>query len=93
MGCEEICAILARCVKVVRPSSFVAILDHAKASEVFQDIFDLETVCPSSPRRLVACRHNATGPSRPSAWVAGLEPRCPGPSVGSGEELLSASRR
>ena len=37
MGCEEICAILARCVKVVRPSSFVAILDHAKASEVFQD--------------------------------------------------------
>ena len=32
MGCEEICAILARCVKVVRPSSFVAILDHAKAS-------------------------------------------------------------
>ena len=37
MGCEEICAILARCVKVVRPSSFVAILDHAKASEVFQN--------------------------------------------------------
>ena len=66
---------------------------HAKASEVFQDIFDLETVCPSPPRRLVACRHNATGPSRPSAWVAGLEPRCPGPSVGSGEGLLSASRR
>ena len=32
MGCEEICAIPARCVKVVRPSSFVAILDHAKAS-------------------------------------------------------------
>ena len=48
---------------------------HAKESEVFEDISDLETVSPSPPRRLVACRHNAPGPSHPSTWVAGLEPR------------------
>ena len=38
---------------------------HAKASAVFQDVPDLETVCPSPPRRLVARRHGSAGPSRP----------------------------